>query len=246
MGVRMSVQCSGLASGAWVAVLLLVSVVAAAPSATEPAESVDFQRDVRPILSDNCFQCHGPDSKTRMAELRLDTREGAFAQRENGTPIVAGDPQASLLYQRIATKDPARRMPPVFTNKELTAEQIDVLKRWIEQGASWDQHWSFRTLKRPDPAAVKNEPWVRNGIDRFILARLEAEGLEPAPEADRRTLLRRLSLDLTGLPPTPEQVEAFVNDRAENAYEKLVQELLDSPHWGEHRGRDLTGSFCTT
>ena len=91
-------------------------------------------------------------------------------------------------------------MPPVFTNKELTAEQIDVLKRWIEQGASWDQHWSFRTLKRPDPAAVKNEPWVRNGIDRFILARLEAEGLEPAPEADRRTLLRRLSLDLTGLP----------------------------------------------
>ena len=227
----------GLSSGAWVASLLLVSVVAAAPSTTEPAESVDFQRDVRPILSDNCFQCHGPDSKTRMAELRLDTREGAFAQRDDGTPIVAGDPQSSLLYQRVATEDPARRMPPAFTNKELTAEQIDLLKRWIEQGASWDQHWSFRTLKRPETAAVNNEAWVRNGIDRFILARLEAEGLEPAPEADRRTLIRRLSLDLTGLPPTPEQVEAFVHDTAENAYEKLVQQLLDSPHWGEHRGR---------
>ncbi len=233
----MSAQWSGLASGTLVAVLLLASVVAASPAATEPAEAVDFQRDVRPILSDNCFQCHGPDSKARMAELRLDTREGAFAQREDGTPIVAGDPQASLLYQRIATKDPARRMPPAFTNKELTAEQIDLLKRWIEQGASWNQHWSFRTLKRPEPAPVNNGQWVRNGMDRFILARLEAEGLEPAPEADRRTLIRRLSLDLTGLPPTPEQVAAFVNDSAENAYEKLVQQLLDSPHWGEHRGR---------
>ena len=236
----MSVQWSGLASCAWVASLLLASVVAASPAAplaTEPAKAVDFQRDVRPILSDNCFRCHGPDSKTRMAELRLDTREGAFAQRDDGTPIVARDPQASLLYQRVATQDPARRMPPAFTNKELTAEQIDLLKRWIEQGASWDQHWSFRTLKRPEPSAVNNEAWVRNGIDRFILARLEAEGLEPAPEADRRTLIRRLSLDLTGLPPTSEQVKAFVNDSAENAYEKLVQQLLDSPHWGEHRGR---------
>ena len=230
----------GLASCAGVASLLLASVVAAspaAPSTTEPAEAVDFQRDVRPILSDNCFQCHGPDSKTRMAELRLDTREGAFGQRKSGTPIVAGDPQSSLLYQRIATKDPARRMPPAFTNKELTTEQIDLLKRWIEEGASWELHWSFRTLERPEPAAVNNEAWVRNVIDRFILARLEAEGLEPAPEADRRTLIRRLSLDLTGLPPTPEQVEAFVHDSAENAYEKLVQRLLDSPHWGEHRGR---------
>ena len=236
----MSAQWSGLASGTLVAVLLLASVVAAspaAPSTTEPAEAVDFQRDVRPILSDNCFQCHGPDSKTRMAELRLDTREGAFAQRKSGTPIVARDPQASLLYQRVAAKDPARRMPPAFTNKELTAEQIDLLKRWIERGASWELHWSFRTLKRPELVPVKNEAWVRNGMDRFILARLEAEGLEPAPKADRRTLIRRLSLDLTGLPPTPEQVAAFVNDSAENAYEKLVQQLLDSPHWGEHRGR---------
>ena len=228
---------SRLASYTLVGPLLLATVFAASPPGAKPAESVDFQREVRPILSDNCFACHGPDSKTRMAELRLDTQQGAFAQRENGTPIIAGDPQASLLYQRITAKDPARRMPPGFSKKELTAEQIDVLKRWIEQGASWDQHWSFRTLKRPDSPPVKNEQWARNGIDRFILARLEAAGLKPAPEADRRTLIRRVSLDLTGLPPTPEQVEAFVNDTAENAYEKLVQELLESPHWGENRSR---------
>ncbi len=224
-------------SYALVASLLLSTLFAASPATPKSAESVDFQRDVRPILSDNCFQCHGPDSKTRMADVRLDTREGAFAPHDDSAPVVAGDLQASLLYQRITAKDPAKRMPPVFSKKELTAEQIDILKRWIEQGASWDQHWSFRTLKRPDPAVVKNEPWVRNGIDRLILARLEAEGLEPAPEADRRTLIRRLSLDLTGLPPSPEQIEAFVNDSAEDAYERLVQELLDSSHWGEHRGR---------
>ena len=226
-----------LASYVFAAPLLLATLSAALPPKEKSAESVNFQRYVRPILSDNCFACHGPDSESRMVGLRLDTREGAFAPRDNGTPIVAGDPQASLLYQRITATDLMRRMPPVYSKKELTNEQIDILRRWIEQGASWKQHWSFQTLKRPALPPVKNEQWGRNAIDRFILARLEAEGLTPVPEADRRTLIRRVSLDLTGLPPTPEKVEAFVNDHAENTYEKLVHEMLDSPHWGEHRAR---------
>ena len=228
---------SRIADYAWVASLLTAAVFAPSPARVKAAEAVDFQRSVRPILSDKCFQCHGPDSETRMAGLRLDTRQGVFAPRDNGAPIVAGDLKSSLLYQRITASEPARRMPPIHSKKELTDEQIEILKRWIEQGASWNQHWSFQTLKRPALPPVENKPWVRNAIDRFILARLESEGLEPAPQADRRALIRRVSLDLTGLPPTPEQVEAFVNDHAENAYEKVVGELLASPHWGEHRAR---------
>ena len=228
---------SRFARSAFVASVLPATVFAPSPLRVKAAESVDFQRSVRPILSDNCFQCHGPDSETRMADLRLDTQEGIFGQRDNGTPVVTGDLKSSLLYRRITATEPAQRMPPVYSKKELTDEQIEILKRWIEQGASWNQHWSFQSLKRPALPPVQNKPWVRNAIDRFILARLEAEELEPAPEADRRMLIRRVSLDLTGLPPTPEQVEAFVNDHTKNAYQKLVGELLDSPHWGEHRAR---------
>ena len=198
---------------------------------------VDFQREIRPILSDSCFHCHGPDAESRMAGMRLDMREGAFGQRDNGTPIVPGDPAKSLLYQRISAADPARRMPPQYAHKELKPEQIALIKTWIEQGASWSEHWAFVAPKKADPPAVKNTAWVRNPIDRFILPRLEAEGLTPAPEADRRTLIRRVSLDLTGLPPEPEQVEAFVADTAPDAYEKLVDKLLDSPAYGEHRAR---------
>ncbi len=219
------------------AALLLATLSAALPPKEKSAESVDFQRSVRPILSDNCFACHGPDIESRMVGLRLDTREGAFAQRDNGTPIVAGDPQASLLYQRISATDPMRRMPPVFSKKELTEEQIDVLQRWIEQGASWDKHWSFQTLRRPDLPPVKNKEWARNPIDWFVLVRLEAEGLAPAPAADKRTLARRVALDLTGLPPDPGTLESFLHDTSEQAYEKLVDRLLDSKHWGEHRAR---------
>ncbi len=217
--------------------LLLTTLSSGFPPQIKNAELVDFQRSVRPILSDKCFQCHGPDSETRMAGLRLDTREGIFAQRDNGTPIVIGKPQSSLLYQRITTTEPARRMPPIHSKKELTEEQIQTLKDWIEQGASWDQHWSFQALKRPELPLTRGMEWVRNPIDRFVLARLESEGLEPASEADRHTLIRRLSLDLTGLPPTPEQIEAFLNDPAENAYENLIHKLLDLQSWGEHRSR---------
>ncbi len=219
--------------------LLMCWLLSLALSAQQPAatSAVDFQRVVRPILSNNCFHCHGPDRSTRMAKLRLDTREGAFAARKNGTPVVPGNPRASLLYQRITHADAARRMPPEDSHKTLTAEQKEILRRWIEQGAPWKEHWSFSAPMRPELPAVKAGAWVRNPIDRFILARLEAAGLQPAPEADRRTLIRRVSLDLTGLPPAPAEVEAFVNDQSEQAYEQLVDRLLASKHWGEHRAR---------
>ena len=198
---------------------------------------MDFQREVRPILSDTCFLCHGPDQSTRMVGLRLDTREGILEKRANGSPVVPGNPDASLIYQRINHKNAALRMPPAYSHKSLTDAQKETLRRWIEQGAPWKEHWAFAPPVRPEPPLVKAEGWVRNPIDRFVLARLEAAGLQPAPEADRRTLIRRVSLDLTGLPPAPAEVEGFVKDTSADAYEKLVDRLLASPHWGEHRGR---------
>ena len=218
--------------------ILFLAVTASSPvPVSESSRTIDFQRDVRPVLSDSCFQCHGPDKGTRMAELRLDTQDGVFAKRANGTTIVAGDPEASLLYKRITHQNERMRMPPAYSKKELTKEQIEILKSWIRQGASWDQHWSFKAITRPKPSAVKNEAWVRSQLDRFVLARLEAEGLKPAPEADKRTLARRVALDLTGLPPDPGTLESFLSDTSEDAYEKLVDRLLDSKHWGEHRAR---------
>ena len=192
-------------------------------SSTAAQKTVDFQRDVRPILTDNCFQCHGPDEGSRWAGLRLDTQDGAFGERPDGQTIVPGEPEKSLLYQRIAHEDEAYRMPPMdLSNKTLSPEQIEVLRRWIEEGASWDQHWSFEPVERVDPPAVTNEPWVHNPIDRFVLARLEAEGLAPAPEADKRTLARRVALDLTGLPPDPGTLASFLSDTSEGAYETLA------------------------
>lgn len=200
-------------------------------------ERLDFQRVVRPILSDACFHCHGPDENARMADLRLDIKEGAFAARASGRAIVPGNPSESLLVQRITAKDIATRMPPHYSHKTLTDQQKEVLKLWVEQGAEWKEHWSFEMPVRPVIPKVANETWVRNPIDRFILAKLEAVGLQPAPEADRQTLIRRLSLDLTGLPPEPVEVESFVKDDSSNAYETLVDRLLSSKRWGEHRAR---------
>ncbi len=198
---------------------------------------VDFDRQVRPILSENCFLCHGPDKGTRMVDLRLDVREGAFAPRKNGYPVVPGKPDESLIVKRIFSNDPSFRMPPVFAHKTLTQEQKEIIRRWIEQGANWSQHWAFIPPKKSALPQVKQGAWPRNELDRFILARMEASNLEPAPEADRRTLVRRVTLDLTGLPPTPREVEAFVRDKSPNAYEKVVDRLLASPHYGEHRAR---------
>ena len=217
--------------------LALGLLVAGASSQAASIDPIDFQRQVRPILSDNCFACHGPDAETRMADLRLDTREGAFAQRQNGSPVIPGDFNTSLLYKRVTHQNEILRMPPAHSKKELTEDQIEILKSWIEQGASWDQHWSFKAVKRPEPPAVENEGWASSPLDRFILARLEREGLTPAPEADKHTLARRVALDITGLPPDPGTLAGFLSDTSERAYEKLVDRLLESKHWGEHRGR---------
>ena len=199
--------------------------------------AVDFQREVRPILSDACFHCHGPDKNTRMAGLRLDTREGAFGERKSGVPIVPGKLDASLVIQRITHEQKARRMPPESSHKNLTAKQIETLKRWVAEGAVWKEHWSFTAPVRPALPPVANKIWAKTPLDRFILARLEKEGLTPAAPADRRTLIRRVTLDLTGLPPDPKDVQAFAADTNPKAYELMVDRLLASEKWGEHRGR---------
>ncbi|HEV3004952.1 MAG TPA: DUF1553 domain-containing protein [Pirellulales bacterium] len=205
----------------------------AAASAANAGDEIEYNRDIRPILAENCFACHGPDSAARKAGLRLDQRPMAVEM----AAIVPGDPDSSELIRRVFSADAEEMMPPPMTKKQLTAEQKDLLRRWIAGDAPYQPHWSLIAPVRPQPPAVRNEAWVRNPIDRFVLARLEAMGLSPAPEADRRTLARRLSLDLTGLPPVPADVEAFLNDSSSDAYEKYVDHLLGSIHWGEHRGR---------
>ncbi|HZT82640.1 MAG TPA: DUF1549 domain-containing protein, partial [Gemmataceae bacterium] len=214
-------------------VLSALSSLCLCASVVSAAERIEYNRDVRPILAENCFACHGADSAARKASLRLDRRDDALQMGA----IVPGKPGESSLVERIFTDNPKEQMPPRKSGKKLTAAQKDILKRWIAAGAEYQPHWSFIAPKRPPLPQVKNEPWVRNPIDRFILAELEKHGLQPAPEADRRTLARRASLDLTGLPPEPALVEAFVNDKRPDAYERYVEKLLDSPHWGEHRGR---------
>ncbi len=169
-----------------------------------------------------------------MADVRLDIRDGAFAARKNGTIIVPGKPDESLLIKRVFSDNVSYRMPPAFAHKTLTPEQKDILRRWVTEGAAWKDHWAFIAPVRPPPPDVKDAAWARNPIDNFILAKLEANRLQPAPEADRRALIRRVALDLTGLPPTPAEVDAFVKDRSTNAYEKVVDRLLASPHYGEH------------
>src|SRR6476469_10070840 len=171
-------------------VLAVGGNLGAAPDPALHAPPVNFQRQVRPILSENCFLCHGPDKGTRMADVRLDIREGAFAQRKNGVVIVPGKPDESLLIRRVLSENPAYRMPPVFSHKTLKPEQKEILRRWVEQGAPWKDHWAFVAPVRPQPPAVKDAQWARTPIDSFILAKLEASGLQPAPEADRRTLIR--------------------------------------------------------
>ncbi len=206
-------------------------------TASGAEKPVDFQRQIRPILSDNCFQCHGPDSDTRMAGLRLDLKETIFAARKRGAAVVPGDPTASLLYQRVSEKNPARRMPPEYSHKSLTPPQVELLKRWIQEGAAWKEHWAFQPPRKPAPPPVQDSAWVRNDIDRFILARLENQGLAPAPEADPRTLIRRVALDTTGLPPNAAELELFLSDKTPGAYEHMVDRYLASPHYGEHRAR---------
>jgi hypothetical protein len=196
-------------------------------------DALEYNRDIRPILAENCFACHGPDSAARKAGLRIDRREDALA----AGVIAADDLAGSELLRRIESDSEDEVMPPPASHKQLTPEQKSILRRWVEAGAEYQPHWSLLPPVRPEIPTVSNPAWVRNPIDAFVLARLDQAGLTPAPEADRRTLARRLSLDLTGLPPEPELVERFVADTAADAYERLVDELLSMQGWGEHRGR---------
>jgi mono/diheme cytochrome c family protein len=217
----------------WLARLLLLAAALGLPSAAGAEPPVQFNRDIRPILSDTCFQCHGPDQARRKAGLRFDTKEGALADLGGRHAIVPGDLANSELVRRITAADEGERMPPKKSGRQLNARQIDLLQRWIEQGAKWQKHWAFLAPERPPLPAVQKRAWVRNPIDTFLLARLESEGLEPSPEAERATLLRRVTLDLTGMPPTPAEADAFLADPSPDAYEKVVDRLLSSPRYGE-------------
>ncbi len=214
-------------------IVICISNVAVANA----SRTLSYNRDIRPILSENCFSCHGTDSASRKAGLRLDHFETATNKLDDGAvAIVPGQPDKSEMIRRILATDDDQ-MPPAKINKVLKPEQKELLKKWIAAGAKYEPHWAFvPPIKAPLPA-VKNSQWVKNPVDNFILARLQSEKLKPNSEADKRTLIRRVTLDLTGLPPSPEQVEAFVKDKSPDAYEKLVDRLIASPEWGEHRGR---------
>lgn len=197
------------------------------------ADTVKFNRDIRPIMSDTCFRCHGPDAKSRMAGLRLDLREQALKPNKAGVaPIVPGDPEKSAIIQRIFADNPARIMPPSFAHKELTDKQKATIRQWVAEGAQYEGHWAYTPIRRP-PVPEVSGGTVRNPIDAFIQERLAREGLKPSAEADRRTLLRRVTLDLNGVPPTPEELDAFVQDKSPDAYEKVVDRLLASPRYAE-------------
>lgn len=200
---------------------------------------LQFNRDIRPILSQACFQCHGPDDKKRDSDLRLDTRDGAIADLGGYAAIVPGKPEQSKLLARITAHDESEIMPPPESKKpRLTESQINTLKRWIKEGAEYQGHWAFQPIADdPQPPEVKDKSWVRNSIDRFILQKLEQEGIKPSPAADRATLVRRVYLDLLGLLPSPEEVTEFVNDKRPDAWEQLIERLLASPHYGERWGR---------
>ncbi|MFN0018281.1 MAG: DUF1553 domain-containing protein [Pirellulaceae bacterium] len=220
--------------GRWIGSVVVAALCAAASSSrAESPREIEFNRDIRPILSDNCFQCHGPDSKARQAELRLDREEDAVAARKEGAAIVRGKPAESELVRRITHANADERMPPVDSGKKLSVEQIELLRRWVEQGAKWQAHWSFIPPKRPSMPEVSDRAWPRNGLDHFILNRLDREGLKHSPEAPKATLLRRVTLDLTGLPPTPAEVKAFLADESPDAYEGAVDRLLASSRYGE-------------
>ncbi|MFN0069743.1 MAG: PSD1 and planctomycete cytochrome C domain-containing protein [Limisphaerales bacterium] len=207
-------------------------------SSVPAAERLDFNRDVRPILAGACWKCHGPDEEARKAKLRLDTRDGALAPAKSGKPaVVPGQPDASDLVARILTSDEDDLMPPPGSGKTLTSAQVETLRRWVAEGAEYRRHWAYEPPVPPPRPAVAHTAWPRNELDFHVLARLEAEGLSPASEAARATLVRRVFLDLTGLPPTVEELDAALNDAAPDWYENLVGRLLDSPHYGERWAR---------
>ncbi|MFP6666446.1 MAG: DUF1553 domain-containing protein [Pirellulales bacterium] len=207
-------------------------------SAAADESLVDFNREIRTILSNNCFKCHGPDKKERQSGLRLDQQQAAYGEAESGEiAIVPGKPDQSELIRRITLDDPEEAMPPADSGKKLSEREIKTLTEWVRQGGKYAKHWSYEKPVRPNPPTVKIQNWPRGEIDQFILARLEREGLKPQPAADRHGLIRRAALDLTGLPPALEEVEQFVNDKDPQAYENLVERLMEQETYGEHWAR---------
>lgn len=200
------------------------------------AAPLDYSRDIRPILSGNCFRCHGPDQEKREAGLRLDTFDGATAKLNDGQAIVPGEPDTSHLMKRIVSNDTDVKMPPPETGKTLSAREIELLNHWIQQGATYNQHWSFREIVRPSEPEL-NSTWPQNAIDRFVYKQLEQHQIQPAPEAARSTLIRRVYLDVLGLPPTVDELDRFLADDSANAYSNMVDRALASPHYGERWGR---------
>lgn len=220
--------CVFSATGVWLA-------FAGAVFAADP---IDFNRDIRPLLSDRCYHCHGPDAEHREAGLRFDTEEGALAETDYGNhAIVAGDRHQSSMWERITSTDPDLKMPPPESGRKLSKTEIETLGRWIDAGAPWAKHWSFIAPSKTELPKTKFDEFVKNPIDRFVFARLEKEGLSPSAEADRESLIRRVTFDLTGLPPTLDEIDAFLADESPDAYEKVVDRLLRSPRYGEHMAR---------
>lgn len=215
-------------------IVLAIAICTSEGQAQTPAKKpITFNRDIRPILSDNCFLCHGPAKATRKADLRIDLEEDAREDRGGYAAIVPGKPEQSHLYLRLIEKEPAKMMPPKSSHKKMTPAQIELIRQWIEQGAKYERHWAFLPVERPPVPEVKNKAWAKNPIDRFLLARLEEAGMTPSPEASKEALLRRVTFDLTGLPPTLAEIEAFQTDTSPDAYEKVVDRLLASHRYGE-------------
>ena len=211
---------------------------AASPALAAGPKRINYSRDIRPILSNTCYKCHGPDEKQRKAGLRLDKKEGAYARLESGDmAIVPGSSAKSAVWQRLTAKDPDVRMPPADSGKTIAPEQIELIKRWIDEGGEFHGHWSLLPPQHAAAPPVQHPELARNPIDRFVLSRLDDEGLAPSPQADKTTLIRRVTLDLTGLPPSLGDVDRFLADQSPNAYEKLVDRLLDSPQYGEQMTR---------
>jgi mono/diheme cytochrome c family protein len=225
----LTVSAVALACGLGAAAVRIAVVNAQGPNPAAPP-AVSFNREILPILANNCFACHGPDEKKRETKFHFDTQEGMFLKKG---VIEPGNASESLMVEKITEPNPKDRMPPPESGHALTEKQIGLLRRWIDEGAKWDTHWAYVPPKRPDLPAVNLTDWIRNPIDQFVLARLEREGLKPSAEADKETLLRRLSYDLTGLPPAPAELDAFLADSTPDAYEKQVDRLLRSPHYGE-------------
>ncbi len=209
--------------------LFLLALQLSIPAAAEP---LDFNLDVRPLLSDRCFKCHGFDKNTRKADLRLDIPQGAFANRDGGQAIVPGKPEESLVWQRITSTDPDEVMPPPKSHLKLNDKEKQLIRQWITEGAEYKEHWALIAPQRPEVPKPDNAT-VHNPIDAFIAHRLLRDGLRQSSAADKPTLIRRLSLDLRGLPPSPEEVATFLNDDAPDAYEKLVDRFLADPSYGE-------------